>query len=192
MVYYNYCLNISCYLICFVYCCYVLYFFKHNIKNHTMCDFLLHKNFFCINNIFFTCKKSSSCCVSHVVRNATLNITFSLYLSFYKKVKSFFKTYLEVHCANCIKKLQLKCNFYFYFRFEMELPAVWTILSGWTATLTPVLTGIQSVMTEFIPYLIYLSLGVLIATLGFVAIKWLMSWTSRRVTGVFSSKRRRR
>jgi uncharacterized BrkB/YihY/UPF0761 family membrane protein len=47
-------------------------------------------------------------------------------------------------------------------------------------------------MTEFIPYLIYLSLGVLIATLGFVAIKWLMSWTSKRVTGVFSSRRRRR
>lgn len=69
---------------------------------------------------------------------------------------------------------------------------VGTILSGGTATLQPVLTGIQTVMSEFIPYLIYISLGVLIATLWFVAIKWLMSWTSRRVTGVFSSKRRRR
>lgn len=74
----------------------------------------------------------------------------------------------------------------------MTLPTVWTILSGGTAQLEPVLTGIQSVMTEFIPYLIYLSLGVLIATLGFVAIKWLMSWTSKRVTWVFSSRRRRR
>lgn len=73
-----------------------------------------------------------------------------------------------------------------------EFPEVWTILSGWTAQLSPVLEGIQSVMAEFIPYLIYISLWVLIATLGFVAIKWLMSWTSRRVTGVFSSKRRRR
>ena len=69
---------------------------------------------------------------------------------------------------------------------------VGTILSGGTATLEPVLDGIQTVMAEFIPYLIYISLGVLIATLWFVAIKWLMSWTSRRVTGVFSSKRRRR
>lgn len=74
----------------------------------------------------------------------------------------------------------------------MTLPTVWTILSGGTSQLEPVLTGIQSVMTEFIPYLIYLSLGVLIATLGFVAIKWLMSWTSKRVTGVFSSRRKRR
>lgn len=74
----------------------------------------------------------------------------------------------------------------------MTLPTVWTILSGWTAQLEPVLTWIQSVMAEFIPYLIYISLGVLIATLGFVAIKWLMNWTSRRVTWTFSSKRRRR
>lgn len=74
----------------------------------------------------------------------------------------------------------------------MSLPTVWTILSGWTSQLEPVLTWIQSVMSEFIPYLIYISLGVLIATLGFVAIKWLMNWTSRRVTGTFSSKRRRR
>lgn len=74
----------------------------------------------------------------------------------------------------------------------MELPEVWTILSGGITKLTPVLTWIQSVMTEFIPYLVYIGLGVLVATLGFVAIKWLMSWTSRRVTGVFSSRRRNR
>lgn len=74
----------------------------------------------------------------------------------------------------------------------MEEFTVGTILSGGTAQLKPVLDGIQTVMGEFIPYLIYISLGVLIATLWFVAIKWLMSWTSRRVTGVFSSKRRRR
>lgn len=74
----------------------------------------------------------------------------------------------------------------------MTFPTVWTILSGWTANLEPVLTGVQSVMTEFIPYLIYIAIGVLIVTLGFVAIKWLMNWMSRRVTWVFSSRRRRR
>lgn len=74
----------------------------------------------------------------------------------------------------------------------MTLPSVWTILSGWTSNLEPVLTWIQSVMSEFIPYVIYIALGVLLATLGFIAIKWLMNWTSRRVTGVFSSRRKRR
>ena len=42
---------------------------------------------------------------------------------------------------------------------------VGTILASGTATLEPVLTGVQTVMSEFIPYLIYISLGVLIATL---------------------------
>jgi len=75
----------------------------------------------------------------------------------------------------------------------MNFPQVWTILSWWIETnLAPVLTGIQSVITEFIPYLVYMALGVLIVTLGFVAVKWLVNWTSRRVTGVFSSRRKRR
>lgn len=74
----------------------------------------------------------------------------------------------------------------------MTLPEVGTILSGGTSQLTPILTWIQSVMVEFIPYVIYIALGVLLATLGFVAIKWLMNWTSRRVTWVFSSRRKRR
>lgn len=75
----------------------------------------------------------------------------------------------------------------------MTFPTVGTIInSTWQAYLGDVITGIQSVLTEFIPYLVYIALGVLIATLWFVAVKWLMNWTSRRVTGVFSSKRRRR
>ena len=47
----------------------------------------------------------------------------------------------------------------------MEEFTVGTILSGGTTQLKPVLDGIQTVMGEFIPYLIYISLGVLIATL---------------------------
>ena len=71
-------------------------------------------------------------------------------------------------------------------------PEIWTILSGWTTQLTPVITGVKSVMVEFIPYVIYVAIGVLLATLGFVAIKWLMNWMSRRVTWTFSSRRKRR
>ena len=75
----------------------------------------------------------------------------------------------------------------------MTFPTVGTIInSTGQAYLGDVITGIQSVLTEFIPYLVYIALGVLIATLWFVAVKWLMNWTSRRVTGVFSSKRKRR
>lgn len=75
----------------------------------------------------------------------------------------------------------------------MTFPTVGTIInSTGQAYLGDVITGIQSVLTEFIPYLVYIALGVLIATLWFVAVKWLMNWTSRRVTGVFSSRRKRR
>lgn len=70
----------------------------------------------------------------------------------------------------------------------------WTQIlnASWQAYLGNVITGVQSVLTEFIPYLVYIALGVLVVTLWFVAVKWLMNWTSRRVTGVFSSRRKRR
>ena len=71
-------------------------------------------------------------------------------------------------------------------------PSVWTILSGGTAQLEPVITWVSSIMTEFIPYVVYVAIAVLIATLGFVAVKWLMNWMSRRVTWTFSSRRKRR
>ena len=71
-------------------------------------------------------------------------------------------------------------------------PTVGTILSGGTAQLEPVITWVSSIMTEFIPYVVYVAIAVLIATLGFVAVKWLMNWMSRRVTWTFSSRRRRR
>lgn len=71
-------------------------------------------------------------------------------------------------------------------------PEVWTILSWGTSQLEPVITGVKSIMTEFIPYVVYVAIAVLIATLGFVAVKWLMNWMSRKVTWTFSSRRRRR
>ena len=66
------------------------------------------------------------------------------------------------------------------------------LVSGGTAALEPVLTWLQSAITEFIPYLVYVGLGIITATIGFVAIKWLMNWTSAKVRGTFSSWRRRR
>lgn len=71
-------------------------------------------------------------------------------------------------------------------------PEVGTILSWGSAQLEPVITGVKSIMVEFIPYVIYVAIGVLLATLWFVAVKWLMNWMSRRVTWTFSSRRKRR
>ena len=47
------------------------------------------------------------------------------------------------------------------------------ILSWGTTALEPIITSLSSTLTEFIPYVVYVGLGVLGAVIGFVAIKWL-------------------
>lgn len=66
------------------------------------------------------------------------------------------------------------------------------LLSWGTASLQPIITSLTSTITEFIPYVVYIGLGVLGAVIGFVAIKWLMNWTRAKVLWTFSSGRRRR
>ena len=67
-----------------------------------------------------------------------------------------------------------------------------TILAGGTWALAPIMTSLSGVMTEFIPYVVYIGLGVLGAVIWFTAIRWLMNWTRAKVLGTFSSGRRRR
>ena len=66
----------------------------------------------------------------------------------------------------------------------------WILNASWQAYLWNVLTSIQSVVSEFIPYMVYLALWVLVVTLGFVAVKWLLNYVSRKTTSIFKSKRR--
>lgn len=66
------------------------------------------------------------------------------------------------------------------------------ILSGWTTALQPIITSLSTTLTEFIPYVVYVGLGVLGAVIWFVAIKWLMNWTRAKVLWTFSSGKRRR
>lgn len=67
----------------------------------------------------------------------------------------------------------------------------WILNSTWQAYLWNVISWISSIVSEFIPYMIYVALAVLVATLWFVAVKRLMNYTSRRVTGLFSSRKRK-
>lgn len=66
------------------------------------------------------------------------------------------------------------------------------ILSNGTWDLAPIITSLGNTLSEFIPYVVYVWLGVLGAVIGFVAIKWLMNWTRAKVLWTFSSGRRRR
>lgn len=110
-----------------------------------------------------------------------------------QNVKSFFKLCIVTVVQISIKKMQNQIAFLFRKLDVMPTyPEVWTILSWGTAQIEPVITGVKSIMVEFIPYVIYVAIGVLLATLWFVAVKWLMNWMSRRVTWTFSSRRKRR
>lgn len=66
------------------------------------------------------------------------------------------------------------------------------VLSGGTTALQPIITSLGDTLTEFIPYVVYVWLGVLGAVIWFVAIKWLMNWTRAKVLWTFSSGKRRR
>lgn len=68
--------------------------------------------------------------------------------------------------------------------------STWILNASWQAYLWNVLTSIQSVVSEFIPYMVYLALWVLVVTLWFVAVKWLLNYVSRKTTSIFKSKRR--
>lgn len=67
----------------------------------------------------------------------------------------------------------------------------WLLNWTWQAYLWNVISWLSSVVNEFIPYMVYIALGLLVVTLGFIAVKRLMGYTSRRVTGLFSSRKRR-
>lgn len=66
------------------------------------------------------------------------------------------------------------------------------ILSGGTTAFDEIIGSLESTMAEFIPYVVYVWLGVLGAVIWFVAIKWLMNWTRAKVLWTFSSWKRRR
>lgn len=77
--------------------------------------------------------------------------------------------------------------FLFYIQVVMN-----TILSGGVSQFDPIIDSLKATMTEFIPYVVYVGLGVLGAVIWFTAIRWLVNWTRAKVLWTFSSWRRRR
>ena len=67
----------------------------------------------------------------------------------------------------------------------MEGVTATTFLSGWTAALDEAILGLKGVMAEFIPYVAHVGLGIIIAVLGFVAIRWLVNWVRAKIFSAF-------
>lgn len=59
------------------------------------------------------------------------------------------------------------------------------ILASWNATFDPAINGLKAVMSEFIPYVVYVWLGIIVAVLGFVAIRWLINWVRAKIFDTF-------
>ena len=61
----------------------------------------------------------------------------------------------------------------------------WLIIQNGTSELSPIITSIFSVMWEFIPYVVYIWIWILLCTLWFTAIKRLMNRLSWKITKYF-------
>ena len=57
----------------------------------------------------------------------------------------------------------------------MDWVTATTYLSGGTASLDAAITWLKGVMAEFIPYVAHVGLGIIVAVLWFVAIRWLVN-----------------
>ena len=59
----------------------------------------------------------------------------------------------------------------------------WNLVSG--DDLSPVVSWLFSVVWEFIPYIVYISIWLLLSTLWFYAIKWLCNWFYNKFLSIF-------
>lgn len=64
-----------------------------------------------------------------------------------------------------------------------------TIIPWWFNNFVPVVNWLGSTVTQFIPFVVYISVWFLIAVLWFYAIKWLCNWFLIKLNSVFKSKR---
>lgn len=60
-----------------------------------------------------------------------------------------------------------------------------TLLPNGTADLDQVIDWLEWVMSEFIPYVAYVGLWIIVAVLWFVAIRWLVNWVRSKVFSAF-------
>lgn len=68
----------------------------------------------------------------------------------------------------------------------------WSLLPNWESDLAWIITWLNSTITEFIPYLVYLGLWIITVIIWFVAIRWLVNRTQAKINWTFSSWRRRK
>ena len=66
-----------------------------------------------------------------------------------------------------------------------------SLISWWTAQFSWIITSLWNAVSEFIPYVAYIGIGLLGAIIWFVAIKRLINWVRAKIYWTFSWWRRR-
>ena len=59
------------------------------------------------------------------------------------------------------------------------------IISWWVSAFTPIISSVSSIISEFIPYVVYIGLGILGVIIWFVAIKRLINWIRAKIFSSF-------
>ena len=57
------------------------------------------------------------------------------------------------------------------------------------SALTPAIDWLHETVKQLIPLVVYLWIWILVVTLWFIAIRWLVNWMSNWIKSKFSSKR---
>lgn len=65
----------------------------------------------------------------------------------------------------------------------------WWVISDWFWSFTPVITWVKDTIFQLIPLVVFIWIWVLIVTLWFFAIRWLVNWIVWKINSNFSSKR---
>lgn len=61
----------------------------------------------------------------------------------------------------------------------------WWIISWWVSAFTPIISSVSNIISEFIPYVVYIGLGILGVIIWFVAIKRLINWIRAKIFSSF-------
>ena len=54
---------------------------------------------------------------------------------------------------------------------------------------SPAVSWLKDTINEIIPYIVFISIWLLLATIWYVAVRWLVNWLWKKIKSVFSSKR---
>lgn len=60
---------------------------------------------------------------------------------------------------------------------------------GWYSALTPAIDSLKGTVYQIIPFVVYISIWLLLSIIWFYAIRWLVNWLWIKINSVFKSKR---